>query len=416
MATVQKKLIITKETFCLPDAGVQGQYQVCALYEGGRMAEAAVQPSDAESILNNMYVARVQNIAAGLDAAFVEIGPGRLCFLPMENVKNPLFTKKISQKPLAAGDELVVQVVKEAMKSKEAVVTTNLGFAGEYLVLTSANHKTGLSSKLPAGEKQRLAGIAQSLCLEGSGFGLIMRTNAAGTSEAAIRAEFLQLKAEYETVKAHASTRTVFSCLRRERPFYLKMLEDTDKTDLEEVVTDDEDIFSQLNGCQMPASLQKPGYAIRLYEDPLLPLGALYSIKTQLEAARKPRVWLKSGANIVIQPTEALTVIDVNSGKNILKKQKQQYHYQINLEAAKEIAVQLRLRNISGIVIIDFIDLYDESLNTALLSEFRAILKRDPVPVRLAGMTKLGLVELTRKKVKKPLAEQFTRTDTNNCQ
>ena len=116
---------------------------------------------------------------------------------------------------------------------------------------------------------------------------------------------------------------------------------------------------------------------------------------------------LKSGANIIIQPTEALTVIDVNSGKNTAKKDKQLNHYKINLEAAREIAKQLRLRNLSGIILVDFIDLYDENLNQSLMNEFRACLKTDPVPVNLVDITRLGLVELTRKKMKKPLTEQL---------
>lgn len=181
----------------------------------------------------------------------------------------------------------------------------------------------------------------------------------------------------------------------------MKILTDTDKSILEEAVTDDRGIFEALQ------SLSSGQYRIRLYEDSLLPLARLYNAAGQLEAALKPRVWLKSGANIIIQPTEALTVIDVNSGKNTAKKDKQLNHYKINLEAAREIAKQLRLRNLSGIILVDFIDLYDENLNQSLMNEFRASLKADPVPVNLVDITRLGLVELTRKKMKKPLAEQL---------
>ena len=181
------------------------------------------------------------------------------------------------------------------------------------------------------------------------------------------------------------------------------MLLDTDKSSLNEVITDDPDIFEQLKQDEPDT------YSVRLYDDNMLSLARLYNIAGQLEDALKPRVWLKSGANIVIQPTEALTVIDVNSSKNIAKKDKQHNHFKINLEAAKEIAAQLRLRNISGIIIVDFIDLYDDELNAALVSEFRAFLKQDPVPVQLVDITKLGLVELTRKKLKRPLAEQLLR-------
>lgn len=401
------KLIITRETMKNPADGTACTYQLCALYEDSRMIEASVQPEDTESILNNIYIGRVKSIAHNLNAAFVEIANGQVCYLPLDDFKYPVFTKKISKKQLAPGDELAVQVIKEAMKTKEAVVSANLSFAGEYLVLTSANLKTGVSSKLSSEERTRLQTFARQLREEISAsdsairFGLILRTNAAQADDQTLRTEFDQLYTQYLSLIEHAPARSVFSCLRKERPFYMKILTDTDKSILEEAVTDDRGIFEALQ------SLSSGQYRIRLYEDSLLPLARLYNAAGQLEAALKPRVWLKSGANIIIQPTEALTVIDVNSGKNTAKKDKQLNHYKINLEAAREIAKQLRLRNLSGIILVDFIDLYDENLNQSLMNEFRACLKADPVPVNLVDITRLGLVELTRKKMKKPLAEQL---------
>ncbi len=396
-----KKLLITRETFPRPDSQAPQSCQVCALYENSRMLEAVLQPDASESILHNIYVARVRNVAANLNAAFVEIAKGTLCYLPFENMKAPVFTRKISKKPVAAGDELVVQVIKEAVKTKDAVATTNLNFSGEYLVLTSANKKIGVSSKLRKDERDRLQALAQELRGEDD-YGIIVRTNAGNVPEDSIKEELRQLKEEYMQVISSAPSRTIYSCLRKERPFYQKMLVDTDKSTLEEVVTDDPEIFRQLQRLFPEAS-----YGIRLYEDRLLPLARLYNIAGQIEHARKPRVWLRSGANIIIQPTEALTVIDVNSGRNTAKKEKQQNHFEINLEAAEEIARQLRLRCISGIIIVDFIDLYDDAQKEALLAAFRSYLKKDPVPVQLVDMTRLGLVELTRKKQKKSLEEQL---------
>lgn len=400
-----KKLLITQEQLQNPASNQTNRYQVCAFCEDNRMIEVNLCPADTESILNNIYIAKVKNVVANLNAAFVEIGKGQTCYLPLENLKKPLFIKKVSAKTIAAGEELVVQVVKEAMKTKDAVVTTNLSFPGEYLVLTSADRRIGISSKIHGEGRVRLQTCLQTL-LGGSGqipedFGLILRTNAAQADESMLQAEFLQLKAEYDKLKAHAFARTAYSCLRKERPFYLKMLMDLDKSDLDEVITDVPDIYEHLKQ-ELPGSC-----SLRFYDDSLLPLPRLYNLAGQLEAALKPRVWLKSGANIVIQPTEALTVIDVNSGKNTAKKEKKQNHYKINLEAAREIAFQLRLRNISGIILVDFIDLYDDALNEELMEELRAYLKQDPVPTNLIDITKLGLVEITRKKQKKPLAEQF---------
>lgn len=405
-----KKLLITNERITdewMMNKSIQKtsthppiRCQLCALYEDTHMIEVSLEPYGAQSILNNIYIARIQNIVPNLNAAFVEIAKGQICFLPLEDLKYPLFTKKVSPDKLSAADELVVQVTKEAMKTKDAVVTTNLSFPGEYLVLTSANRQIGVSSKLTNEVRKRLLTFAQKLKGNDTHYGIIVRTNAAHADEAALRNEFIQLKTTYETIAAHAASRTLYSCLLSEKPFYIKMLLDTDKTDLTEVITDDPQVFEELR------TLPLSSYTIRFYEDHMLPLSSLYNTTGQLMAALKPCIWLKSGANIIIQHTEALTVIDVNSGKNTAKKGKQQNHYKINLEAAKEIAAQMRLRNLSGIIIVDFIDLYDETLTASLLTEFRTYLKQDPVPVRLVDITKLGLVELTRKKQKKPLYEQ----------
>ena len=146
---------------------------------------------------------------------------------------------------------------------------------------------------------------------------------------------------------------------------------------------------------------------ITYYHDPMLTLSSLYSVKSSLEKALREQIWLKSGASIVLQHTEALTVIDVNSGKNIIKKEMRENLLRINLEAAKEIAYQLRLRNISGIIIIDFINLLAKEDEAVLLKEFRTYLKDDPVKTDLIDMTRLGLVEVTRKKIKKSLRDSL---------
>ncbi len=400
-----KKLLITSEQLTDPVSRKTAAYRVCTFYEGSRMIEAELRRADAETILNNIYIARVKNVAANLNAAFVEIAKGTVCYLPLEALRQPIFTKKLSKQPIAAGEELVVQVTKEAVKTKDAVVTANLSFSGEYLVLTSANLRSGISSKISRQDRSRLQELAQKLRKNHGGtetdFGLILRTNAAYAEESAICAEFLQLQAEYEALRRYSASRTAYTCLRREQPFYLKMLMDADKSDLEEVVTDEKAVFEELKAA-VSGSL-----SIRLYQDRLLSLASLYNIAGQISAALKQKVWLKSGANLVIEPTEALTVIDVNSGKNTEKKDKQRNHYKINLEAAEEIAFQLRLRNLSGIILVDFIDMQSKDDQEGLMAQLRAYLRLDPVPAQVVDMTRLGLVEITRKKKKKPLAEQI---------
>lgn len=298
----------------------------------------------------------------------------------------------------------MVQVVKEAVKSKDAIASTNLSFAGEYLVLTSTNCQIGISSKVPKEAAGRLRLFAEKTIPDTRQYGIIFRTNATKAEENQIYVEFQKLKSEYDTLTKSAPARTLYSCLYREQPQFLKMLRDMDKTKLQEVLTDDPEIYAQLNSATHQELRE---YSLRFYEDNMLALAKLYRVREQIESALKERVWLKSGANIIIQPTEALTVIDVNSGKNITGRDKLIYHYKINVEAAAEIARQLRLRNISGIILVDFIDLHDNALSAKLLEEFRGFLKKDSIPVQLVDMTRLGLVELTRKKQRKSLAEQL---------
>ena len=174
-----------------------------------------------------------------------------------------------------------------------------------------------------------------------------------------------------------------------------------------EIVTDLPQVYEQIEQQQFsdPVFAQIP---VRLYEDPLLPLAALYNRNKQTEEALQPKVWMKSGGYLVIEPTEALTVVDVNTGTSVNKQNRQEHFLKINLEAAEETAAQLRLRNISGIVIIDFINLEQEEDRNTVMEHLRRCVKVDSVPVQVIDMTKLNLVELTRKKVEKSLAEQLT--------
>ena len=167
-----------------------------------------------------------------------------------------------------------------------------------------------------------------------------------------------------------------------------------------EIVTDEREIYDELTNVP-PADIQ-----VRFYEDSY-PLVSLYNLETSLERALGKTVWLKSGGYLVIEPTEAMTVIDVNTGKNIEKKSPEETYFKTNLEAATEIAFQLRLRNLSGIIIVDFIDMKEEEHNTELLNAFRQHLNQDPVKTTLVDMTALGLVEITRKKIRQPLHEQM---------
>ena len=414
-----KKYIITQEK--LKTLKGEQNFIVSALYDENRkMLEASLSSPEEEGILGNLYIGRVENVVKNLNAAFIRISPEQICYYSMDEYKNPLFTKKISQKkPLVEGEELVVQVSREALKTKEPAVTTNLNFTGKYAVLTTENQRIGVSSKLLKTDREHLKQLVDDI--EHPDFGIILRTNAAHASDDEILAEITRLAEEWQFLKETAKHQTCYTCLKKEAPAYLREIVNLPTVSVNELITDDRTLFEQL--CSMygiaetdlwtKGSVSVPidevkvtdTLTLKYYNDPLLSLSALYSVKSSLENALAEKVWLKSGAYLIIQPTEALTVIDVNTGKNVAKKDVQENFLKINKEAAVEIAHQLRLRNISGIIVVDFMNLDSKDAEDDLMRTFRAELKKDPIPTQLVDMTKLGLVEVTRKKVRKSLEE-----------
>ncbi len=328
---------------------------------------------------------------------------------------------------LKAGDELLVQVEREALKTKEPAVTANLSFAGKYAVLTSGNRRLGISSKLNKEQKAHYKELLHEFDTES--YGLIIRTNAASVADETLIAEIRSLEQEWSQMRENVCHKTCYSVLKKARPTYLEDVKNQREGSVSEIITDDRGLFETIctdygihpkqfmtNGSvpvpvdqfQMQTAAGAEDFlTITYYHDPMLTLSSLYSVKSSLEKALREQIWLKSGASIVLQHTEALTVIDVNSGKNIIKKEMRENLLRINLEAAKEIAYQLRLRNISGIIIIDFINLLAKEDEAVLLKEFRTYLKDDPVKTDLIDMTRLGLVEVTRKKIKKSLRDSL---------
>ncbi len=385
---------------------------VCAICEEHRVVEVQGIPEHAPAqILNNIYVARVSQVVKNIGAAFVEIEKGRKCFLPLSDVQDPVYVKRISQKQiLSQGDELLVQIVREAVKTKEPQVSTNLSLPGIYSVVTSGRHRLGVSNKLDHATRTRLKETV--LEVYDSNLGLIIRTNAAQAADSVLLDEVGQLQQQMRDLLTYAPHRSLYSKLYEAEPEYLRLLLNQPLEgdgSIEAVITDDPDVYAVLQAYvnAHPQSQQSLKQKLQFYDDPQLELQKLYSLQVQLTHALQKKVWLKSGANLVVEPTEALTVIDVNSAKNVKKNQPESQHLQVNLEAAREIARQIRLRNLSGIIIIDFIDLAAEEDRQTLLGEMRRLVRTDPVKTEVVDLTKLGLMELTRQKTRRPLKEQF---------
>lgn len=383
---------------------------VCGIFEDHRMLEVQCIPKDTPpQILNNIYVARVSQVVKNIGAAFVEIAKGEKCFLPLSDLKAPVYVKRMTDRqPISQGDELLVQIVREAVKTKEPQVSTNLSLAGIYSVVTSGERQLGVSGKIEKEKREVLRETARNVYDEQ--FGVIVRTNAADIppgQRSILTAEIQDLQAQMQTIIAHAPYRSIYSVLYEAPPEYIRILQNQPLEQLSEIVTDDAGIYKELASYAQLHPSMKLSEKLKYYEDKQLDLHKLYSIQVQLERALQKKVWLKSGANLLIEPTEAMTVIDVNSSKNSKKKLPAEQHLQVNLEAAAEIASQLRLRNISGIIIIDFIDMASPEHKEQLLLAMRALVKADPVKTEVVDLTRLGLMELTRKKMRRPLHEQL---------
>lgn len=421
--TFLNKFIITRQHY-LGDS-----YFTALLDEKDKFREIAFHPLSEENqvVPGIICIARVKKIATNLDAAFVDIAKGVTCYLETAHIKDAWFSKQCRSGKLTEGDELVVQITKEAIKTKYPIADTKLSLTGKYFVLTNENRPLAISSKLSADEKERLSSqvklFKQMQLFEKEAVtdtkqnagqeekrmphSLIVRTNAAGASPEELETEYRKLLSDYQKLAATFPFRTCYSILMPPKKFYENAINHLYQEELGEIITDEKNIYEELQ--QLYAGNPDILSKIRFYENDAISLGTLYSFETQIQRAISERVWMKSGAYLIIQPTEALTVIDVNSGKNTSGKNAEKYYYKINLEAASEISRQLRLRNISGIVIVDFINMAKEERRKELMHQFRLSLKEDPVPVRLVDITKLGLVELTRKKERKTLLEQVAQ-------
>ena len=380
----------------------------CALEEDGHIMELMLEEKGKKSILGNIYVGQVENIAANIQAAFVMIDPDTRCYLPLSDVKNPVFSSgRTGDAPLRPGDMLLVQVSREAMKGKLPAVTTNLNLTGKYLVLTTGEKKIGFSKKLIQEEKNKLnKWLEEERAVSPREYGIVVRTNAGEASKEEFLTELSFLKSLYEKTAVYGRSRTCFSCVYETEPFYMNAVRDTYSKHLDEIVTDIPEVFEHIVAYLKEVSHGEEN-KVRLYEDALLPLYKLYRIGIVLEEVQKQKVWLKSGGFLVIQQTEAFVSIDVNSGKFTGKKKAEETYRKINLEAAGEIARQLRLRNLSGIILIDFINMENPDHQDELFHVLQKHLRKDSVKAKAVDITPLHILEMTRKKVRRPLSEDL---------
>ena len=381
---------------------------VAALSEEERIVEIRLESDQEKSIFGNIYTGQVENIASNIQAAFVQIEPGKRCYYPLAEAQRAVFSAgRKGNGPLRPGDELLVQVSRDAMKGKLPALTSNLNFTGRYLVLTTGDKKFGLSSKLAQEDRHRLSGwLKEEAERSDKEFGIIVRTNAADASKEEILKELEWLKGRYHKAVVQGRNRTCFSLVLETEPFYVAAVRDAYGRDLDEIITDVPEIREMILGYleEISPELKEK---LRFYQDKLLPLYKLYRVETALDAIQKEKVWLNSGGFLVIQQTEAFVSIDVNSGKYTGKKKMEETFRKINLEAAVEISRQLRLRNLSGIILIDFINMENPDHREELFHVLQKLLRKDPIKSRAIDITPLHILEMTRKKVRRPVIEDI---------
>lgn len=386
--------------------------RMCILEEDRKIVEIRPESTESGAVKGDVYMAQVENAPGNLDAVFVRISPDERCYLPIKDTQSALYSSGTGSriKP-KAGDELLVQVTHGKMKTKLAAVSAELSFPGRYLVLNTGREGLMFSKKLSANDKERLKGTLEKLEIQATprtetapGFGLLVRTEAVQASKEELFREYQNLSKLYVSVAINGSHRTLYSRLYRPEPDYIGMLKDLKEETAEAILTDDREVMEHISTwCKTnaPSLISK----IKLYEDKLLPLPQLISLERTLDEALKKQVWLKCGGYLVIEPTEAFISIDVNTGKYVSKKKPEEGFREVNREAAEEIARQLRLRNLSGTILIDFINMQNPDHNEELLGILRKFTKKDPVQTEVIDMTKLHIVEATRKKVRPTLYE-----------
>lgn len=367
--------------------------------------------------IGDIIIGRVENIVRNINACFVEIFPGIQAYLPLSDNMNLIYANGKSGGAVVVDDLILVQIAKLPTKTKSYSLTTDFTLIGKYAVLKPGLDRVHLSSKFKEEAnynevKSRFMPLGEKFVRE-SGAGAIIRKSAGLLSEKELEDALYDLYVKFVSIINRGKHGVKYERIFKEIPEHLSLIRDN-CINIEKIMTDDDETYREyeeyLKGFSV-TDLKKLFY----YNDEMMSLSTLYSINTTLFKALSKKVWLKSGAYIVIEYTEALTVIDVNSGKAISGKSTNiETFMKINLEAAREIADQLRLRNLSGIIIVDFIEI-PKSREKELLNTMEAYLKEDNTKSNVADITKLGLMEITRRRTGRPIHEILIDNRSKMC-
>ncbi|HLB62050.1 MAG TPA: Rne/Rng family ribonuclease [Actinomycetota bacterium] len=388
-----------------------GERDQIAVLEDRDLVQHFVTRVGARSMVGNVYLGRVQNVLPGMEAAFVDLGRGRNAVLYAGEVnyspEDLEGTPPRIEQVLKGGQAVLVQVTKDPMGGKGARLTAQISMPGRYLVLVPNANVFGISRRLPDAERRRLKAIVKKA--KPDEHGLIVRTAAEGASEEAIAADLARLIAEWESIEKRSKRAKAPSLLYEEPELTVRVVRDLfNDEEFRELVTDSPRVHETVRGYLREVA---PDLAdkVTLHEGKL-PVFEEYHVVEQIHKALDRKVWLPSGGYLIIERTEAMTVIDVNTGKSVGKTNLEATVVGTNLEGAKEVARQLRLRDIGGIIIIDFIDMLLEQNKKKVVDTLKEALAHDKTRSQVFEIGPLGLLEVTRKRVSGGLLESFSET------
>jgi ribonuclease E len=388
-----------------------------AVLEGRQLVEhyVSMPTDDTLSIDGNIYLGRVQNVLPGMEAAFIDIGTPKNGVLYRGDVAYDPADVEGGEKPriervLRNGQAITVQVTKNPIAHKGARLTQEVSLAGRFVVMVPGQPQTyGISKRLPDDERKRLRRVLDRVRQPDAG--LIVRTAAEGATEEELERDMLRLNAQWNQISELAKRVKPGSLLYKEPPLAIRLVREEFTKEYRGVVIDDEELFNEVRGyvdAIAPELSERVEYYDAVAEN--LPVFEKFHVHEQLHKALDRKVWLPSGGSLIIERTEALTVIDVNTGKNVGSSNLEETVYRNNLEAAEVVARELRLRDIGGIIVIDFIDMESKRNREAVENAFRDALARDKTRTQVFPISELGLVEMTRKRVSEGLVEAFSST------
>lgn len=374
--------------------------QKTAVLEDDKLTELLIQDNKNIKKVSNIYRGIVKKVIPGIQACFIDIGTEKLAYLQLEKESN-----------IKAGQDILVQVNKEEVGTKGAKLNTEISLAGRYLVYIPTNDRITISNKIvEEKERFRLKKIAKSVS-EGSD-GLIIRTEAIGCSKDELEKDINDLKEKYEEILKEYKLGIGPKLLYKELDLSSKYIKDNINDEIEKIIVNDANKYNELKN--IIKSINN-SYIDKLVLEEGKDVFDLYRVENQIEKALNKKVWLKSGGYLIIEKTEALTVIDVNTGKFTGNLKLEETVYKTNIEAAVEVCRQLKLRDIGGIVIIDFIDMHKAKYKQEIINVLNEELKKDRRKTEVLGMTRLGLVELTRRRERETIDTYYLK-ECKDCE